>query len=624
MIVQRIVQREKNKNCVKAETETYKIQKPVPNTLADLIRYAVSFWIFSGFSFKIMTTINGIYSKKKFRCNIKSRSEIFVTSLCNTSSNILQIRCIFNYTVSYRFPYTGLSVKICYWTMRFFRTSTFFYYFRTTRTSMGRAVPRPLGRPAPCGPTAPPCTRKRWPRPPRRLGRSWPTPTSSSRTPRTPLRGSRTRKPSSLRSQPSQVRSGSSGTTRSDMRWSAINSTPSSNSSETGPGGRTGGRPRGYNGIGLETLLPKAQPATTTEGQPATTTEGTCLGWWRGWGRYTGWGRRGGLSSDVHAAQKCRPWGTSTTGALRSPTTPLSRSSSPSSTPPINHTFVVRWFTTHNTNLLTLPRICNWIQPLLIRNILPTRSRPTTRPLPSSSPTMDGAGTRVFGGSRAVENKAVILTQALYNCQRLEPVIRLWFSSPSTTKFLMKAFCSKIQYVPGMGRKSHLFFCGSSHKIFFKLLKIIKLQKKFNLKNKNWKIYKFLSLCFYLHHYSLCRCSIFFRRLRLGWKRLLLQETNTFIFLCGSVSKVLVCTLYYVNVIHTTDRGPFDLNDINIWKQNALLWFGWWAITLSTLVTGSINRRVNELWPCIFRDDVVICIPAELLFKLAYVLQGFF
>ena len=41
MIVQRIVQREKNKNCVKAETETYKIQKPVPNTLADFITLSV-------------------------------------------------------------------------------------------------------------------------------------------------------------------------------------------------------------------------------------------------------------------------------------------------------------------------------------------------------------------------------------------------------------------------------------------------------------------------------------------------------------------------------------------------------------------------------------------------------
>ena len=32
----------KNKNCLKAETETYKVQKPVPNTSADLCPLSVS------------------------------------------------------------------------------------------------------------------------------------------------------------------------------------------------------------------------------------------------------------------------------------------------------------------------------------------------------------------------------------------------------------------------------------------------------------------------------------------------------------------------------------------------------------------------------------------------------
>ena len=33
---------QKNKNCVKAETETYKVQKPGPNTSADLCTLSVS------------------------------------------------------------------------------------------------------------------------------------------------------------------------------------------------------------------------------------------------------------------------------------------------------------------------------------------------------------------------------------------------------------------------------------------------------------------------------------------------------------------------------------------------------------------------------------------------------
>ena len=48
----------------KAETETYKVQKPVPNTSADLctLRYAFSFsfCIFSGFRYEILIEVVGL------------------------------------------------------------------------------------------------------------------------------------------------------------------------------------------------------------------------------------------------------------------------------------------------------------------------------------------------------------------------------------------------------------------------------------------------------------------------------------------------------------------------------------------------------------------------------------
>ena len=61
--------RKKNKNCVKAETKTYKVQKPVPNTSADLCTLSVSIcfqfqflYMFRYLVFKSRQQTIGIYS----------------------------------------------------------------------------------------------------------------------------------------------------------------------------------------------------------------------------------------------------------------------------------------------------------------------------------------------------------------------------------------------------------------------------------------------------------------------------------------------------------------------------------------------------------------------------------
>ena len=61
--------RKKNKNCVIAETETYKVQKPVPNISADLcslsgcICFQFQFFLyFLVLVFKSRLQSNGIYS----------------------------------------------------------------------------------------------------------------------------------------------------------------------------------------------------------------------------------------------------------------------------------------------------------------------------------------------------------------------------------------------------------------------------------------------------------------------------------------------------------------------------------------------------------------------------------
>ena len=53
----------KNKNCVKAETKTYKAQKPVPNTSADFDMFSLSVFVyFPVLVFKSRLQTNGIYS----------------------------------------------------------------------------------------------------------------------------------------------------------------------------------------------------------------------------------------------------------------------------------------------------------------------------------------------------------------------------------------------------------------------------------------------------------------------------------------------------------------------------------------------------------------------------------
>ena len=76
---------EKKQNCVKAETKTYKVQKPVPNTSANLCTLSVSIcfqfnflYIFRYLVFKSQRQTNGIYSLILFKCNTISRFKILV------------------------------------------------------------------------------------------------------------------------------------------------------------------------------------------------------------------------------------------------------------------------------------------------------------------------------------------------------------------------------------------------------------------------------------------------------------------------------------------------------------------------------------------------------------------
>ena len=63
----------KNKNCVKAETKTSKVQKPAPNTSADFCTLSVSLcfqfqflYMFRYLDFKSRRQKNGIYSQILF------------------------------------------------------------------------------------------------------------------------------------------------------------------------------------------------------------------------------------------------------------------------------------------------------------------------------------------------------------------------------------------------------------------------------------------------------------------------------------------------------------------------------------------------------------------------------